>query len=333
MEKSVSVVIPCLNEEKHILDVIKAIADQSYSTRLIEILIADGGSTDGTLNQIDLSRTMFPELAIKVVNNPKRNIPTGLNLAIKNSSGEIIVRMDAHTIPHRNYIQYSVENLQNEEIANVGGLWLIQPGQDTWIGKSIAAAASHPLGAGDARYRYSLATGFVETVPFGAFHRELFTQIGYFDETLLSNEDYEFNSRIIRNGGKIYYDPRIKSNYIARGTLKDLIRQYWRYGFWKFKMLRKYPETIRLRQALPPLFVLMVLSLLILAIFFPASLIILSVILIVYFVILTFASLKLAKKESDFRLIAGIPISILLMHISWGTGFIFSFISKNRGYN
>ncbi len=333
MEKSVSVVIPCLNEEKHIQRVIKAIANQSYSIDLIEVVIADGDSTDGTLDQIEISRKLFTELPIKVVNNPRRNIPAALNLAIKNSSGEIIIRMDAHTIPDRDYIHYCVENLQKENISNVGGLWLIQPGRDTWIAKSIAAAGSHPLGVGDARYRYSLDAGFVETVPFGAFHRLLFDEIGYFDETLLTNEDYELNARILQNGGRIYYDPRIKSEYHARGTLKDLLLQYWRYGYWKLKMLRRYPDTIRLRQALPPLFVTIIFVLAISGVFFPYSFVALAGILVLYFLILTLASLKPAKKESDFRLIFGIPIAIFIMHISWGAGFIVSLLSRNNGYN
>ncbi len=333
MEKSVSVIIPCLNEEKHIQNVIKAIANQSYSIGLIEVVISDGNSTDGTLDQIEISRKMFSKLPIKVVNNPQRNIPSALNLAIKNSKGEIIIRMDAHTIPDRDYIRYCVENLQKENITNVGGLWLIQPGRDTWMAKSIAAAASHPLGVGDARYRYSLDAGFVETVPFGAFYRQLFDEIGYFDETLLTNEDYELNTRILRNGGRIYYDPKIKSEYHARGTLKDLLLQYWRYGYWKLKMLRRYPETIRLRQALPPLFVMTIFVLAIASIFFLYGFVTLAAILVLYFLILFFASLRPAKKESDYRLMVGIPISIFVMHIAWGAGFIVSLVSRNKGYN
>jgi hypothetical protein len=170
-------------------------------------------------------------------------------------------------MPYPDYIERSVADLQAGFGENVGGTWEIQPGAQTWVAQSIAAAASHPLGVGDALYRHTDRAAHVDTVPFGAFKRELLALIGFFDESLLTNEDYEFNARIRRSGGKIWLDPSIRSVYFARPTLAKLARQYTRYGFWKWRMLRRYPETLRWRQALPPLFVFSLIGGAVLAIF------------------------------------------------------------------
>ena len=152
---------------------------------------------------------------------------------------------------------------------NVGGVWEIRPGADTWIAKSIAVAAAHPLGVGDALYRHTNQSAEVDTVPFGSFRRALIDRIGYSTKSLLTNEDYEFNARVRKAGGRIWLDPSIRSIYFARSTLLELIHQYWRYGFWKWRMLRRYPDTLRWRQALPPLFVLSVIGLVLVSIFHP----------------------------------------------------------------
>jgi len=154
---------------------------------------------------------------------------------------------------------------------NVGGVWDIHPRNEKWIARSIAVAASHPLGVGDAQYRFTNKAAYVDTVPFGAFKRDLIDKIGPFDETLLSNEDYEFNTRIRESGGRIWLDPSIRSIYYARPNLDELSRQYWRYGFWKAQMLKRYPKTLRLRQAIPPLFVLSLLIFAIAALLFPLA--------------------------------------------------------------
>ncbi len=132
----------------------------------------------------------------------------------------------------------------------------------------------------------------MDTVPFGAFKRELLALIGFFDESLLTNEDYEFNARIRKSGGKIWLDPSIRSVYFARPTLAALAKQYTRYGFWKWRMLRRYPETLRWRQALPPLFVLSLLDGALLAAFLPVFRVLLAAEIIIYLVVLVAAGVK-----------------------------------------
>ena len=158
-------------------------------------------------------------------------------------------------------------------------------------------------------YRHAKQAAEVDTVPFGSFRRTLIEQVGFFDESLLTNEDYEFNARVRKSGGKIWLDPSIRSIYFARSTLLELIRQYWRYGFWKWRMLRRYPDTLRWRQALPPLFVLSLIGLAILSIFIPFARILLAGELLLYFSIMILAGfsccISTAKSLFDFGLAAG----------------------------
>jgi hypothetical protein len=215
---------------------------------------------------------------------------------------------------------------------SVGGIWEIHPGSDTWEARSIAAAASHPLGVGDALYRYTAKPGMVDTVPFGAFKRELLALVGFFDETLLTNEDYEFNARIRARGGKIWLDPAIRSIYYARKSYADLARQYWRYGFWKFRMLRRYPKTIRWRQFLPPLFVFSLAGLAVLGIPWRGCLVLLGIEIFLYTSILVATGILSAFQRRDSIMAFGLPLAIAVMHISWGSGFLWSMIKGKTAY-
>jgi len=170
------------------------------------------------------------------VDNPRRSIPSAVNCAIQNSRGEIIVRLDAHSKPYPDYVQNCVDALEQGRGDTIGGVWEIHPGAPTWIARSIAVAAAHPLGVGDAFYRHTKVAAEVDTVPFGSFRRSLVDRVGYFDESLLTNEDYEFYVRVRNAGGRIWLDPAIRSVYFARSTLGQLARQYRRYGFWKWLM-------------------------------------------------------------------------------------------------
>ncbi len=328
--KKVSIVVPCYNEEKTITQLLDGIRLQQYPIEELEVIIADGFSEDGTRAVISKYQQEHPDLLINVVDNDLRTISSGLNTAIKSASGEFIIRLDAHSIPHRDYVARCIQALQDNLGQNIGGVWNVQPGNSSWIAKSIAAAGSHPLGVGDAGYRYATEIAYVDTVPFGAYRRELIENIGYYDETLLTNEDYELNVRIRQSGGKILLDPAIQSTYFARSSLSALARQYWRYGYWKAQMLRKYPETIRLRQALPPLFVLGLLLLLLIAPFSSLVGYMLLGILAVYFGILFLTSIGIALQKKNGAFIMGIPLAVTVMHFCWGGGFLYNLVNPKR---
>jgi glycosyltransferase involved in cell wall biosynthesis len=324
----VSIIVPCYNEEATIQLLLNSIYSQSYPRHEIEVVLADGMSTDQTRSVVAAFQQECPDLLVKVVDNPKRIIPAGVNCALQAAQGEFIVRLDGHSMPYPDYIENCVNDLQANKGDNVGGVWEIHPTGKSWIARSIAAAAAHPFGVGDALYRFTDRAGKVDTVPFGAFRRSLFEQVGKFDESLLTNEDYEFNTRIRQHGGVVWLDPAIRSVYFARSDLGALAQQYWRYGYWKLRMLRRYPGTLRWRQALPPLFVSGCLALALFSSLWVTARWMLVIILILYFTLLVLGSLPVAYRQKDARLLIGIPLAIATMHFSWGAGFLRSLIDK-----
>lgn len=329
----VSVIIPCFNEEKTIELLLEAVYEQTFSHRDVEVIIADGLSTDRTRQEIAGFHTAHPDMPIQLVDNPRRNIPAALNSALLAATGEYVVRLDAHSEPAPDYIENCLADLRDGKGEVVGGVWTIRPGGSGWSARSIAAAASHPVGVGDALYRYTTQAGWVDTVPFGSFRRELVQQIGPFDETLLTNEDYEFNTRVRQNGGRVWLNPAIRCVYFARSSLSALIGQYWRYGFWKFQMLRRYPGSLRWRQALPPVFVLSLLFWALVGFFWPAAWILLALELAVYAGILVFSSISIARRLQDWLLLLGIPAAIASMHLAWGAGFLGSMVKSGSGWD
>jgi glycosyltransferase involved in cell wall biosynthesis len=326
----VSIIVPCLNEERTITKLLQAILLQDFPLDELEVIIADGNSTDGTRERISDFQVEHKELRLSIVDNVSRSIPAGLNLALNAAHGEYVVRLDAHCVPQTDYIRKCVAALNDERGWNVGGVWDIQPGAETWVAEAIAIAASHPLGVGDAFYRFADRAREVDTVPFGAFRRDLVKKIGGFDEKLLSNEDYEFNTRIRLAGGKVWLDPSIRSIYFARPALSELARQYARYGYWKTRMLRRYARTIRLRQALPPLFVFSLIALPIISLVLPWALWLLLLEVVSYLLILFSAGLREALEHKKVQLIIGIPLAIATMHISWGAAFIWSLVTPGQ---
>jgi glycosyltransferase involved in cell wall biosynthesis len=221
----VSIIVPCYNEEKTIQHLLRAILSQTYPLDKMEVVISDGLSTDNTIEEIESFQKQHATLKITVTNNQLKTIPSGLNQAIRESRGDLIIRLDAHSMPIHEYVERCVSAHQNKMGDNVGGVWEIRPSENTWVADSISYAAAHPLGVGDAMYRLNAKAGAVDTVPFGSFYKSLIDKIGAFDETLLANEDYEFNTRVRESGGIVYLDPSIRSVYLSRSTLKKLFIQ------------------------------------------------------------------------------------------------------------
>ena len=321
---AVSVIVPCYNEQATIRLLLEAVYGQTSHRDQMEVVIADGLSTDDTRAEIDAFCATRPGLVVRVIENKARSIPAGLDFAIQAAAGNFIVRLDAHSAPNPTYVERCVQALNAGQGDNVGGVWEISPANPSPTARAIAAAAAHPLGVGDAQYRYSGRAQYVDTVPFGAFKRSLIERIGGFDESLLTNEDYEFNVRVRQNQGKVWLDPAIRSTYFARANLGALARQYWRYGYWKAQMLRRYPDTLRWRQAIPPVFVLSLLVLTPLALFLPAVRVLLGLELVVYILALFAAAALQARKRRDLALLWGMPLAIATMHCAWGSALLWS---------
>lgn len=327
MTPRVSVVIPCYNERATIGLLLEALLDQDLDDGGLEVILSDGMSTDGTREAVKAFGGAHPELATRLVDNPDRLIPAALNRGIRQATGEVIVRLDAHSVPEPGYIRRCLEVLEATGAANVGGVWDIRPGADRWIARGIAVAASHPLGAGDARYRISGVPGSVDTVPFGAFRREWYDRVGPFNESLSTNEDYEFNVRLRQAGGTVWFDPSIRSTYFTRGNLWELGRQYSRYGFWKSRMLQSHPGSLKWRQALPPLFVATLVLLGATSPFWLPGRLALGLSLAIYGAVTTLAGVAEAANRRDPGLVIGFPLAIWTMHIAWGGAFLWRLLT------
>ncbi len=328
---SVSLVVPCFNEERFIGKVLHNLKEQ-YPKERYEIVIVDGMSTDGTRAVINDFVAGNPGVAVRVVDNPARNIPSALNLGIAAARGHVIVRMDAHSIPTSNYVRRCVEVLSDSEIAVVGMPWRIRPGVDTTTARSIALAVAHPFGIGDAKYRMSdsLQAQLVDTVPFGAFRKTLWEDLGGFNSDLLTNEDYDFNYRVRLRGGKVLLDTAGYCNYFARPTFRDLAKQYYRYGSWKARMVKLHPRSIKLRHLVAPLFVASVLSLGALSLLTPLALWLLFAVLASYTLLSLFCAFSLARGNGEMKLIPAVVVAFLILHLTWGGGFLLGLLRAPR---
>ncbi len=312
---NVSVIIPCYNEAKFISRCLNSIIANDFPKEKLEILVYDGGSSDGTLEILANYTKNNPFIVVK--HNPKKIQAVAMNLGSKEAVGDIIIRMDDHTIYDRMYISELVNLLSTTDVVNVGGPQ-VGIGQ-SYITKAIAMTVSSPFVAGNAFYRFErIKEKYVDTVYLGAWRKKDLLEIGGFDESFSVNEDYELNYRLRAKGGKILFSPKIRSEYFVRPSLIKLIKQYVRYGFWKVKTLKKHPKSLAIRQLVAPLFILfLVMSGILFLMGYP---IFLEGILVAYILTFLFFAFKLLR----FKELYYLPmffILALIIHLSWGSGF------------
>lgn len=327
----VSVVIPCFNEERFIAEVLQNLAGQ-YERERYEIVVVDGMSTDGTRKVIADFAAQNRDIAVRVIDNPARVIPVAVNLGIREAQGKIIIRMDAHSVPSVDYVRRCVELVREDKAAVVGMPWHIKPGGDSVVARAIALAVAHPFGVGDAKYRLTNASArLVDCVPFGAFKKGLWEELGGFNEALLTNEDYEFYYRVRKGGRKILLDTAAHCDYFARSSLGELAKQYFRYGHWKAQMVKLHPSSIRLRQLAAPSSVGYASLTVLLGLFWPRGFWLLLPLLVLYVVLAAIFALKLAWNDGDWKLIFVVPLVFFVIHVVWGSSFLLGLIRSARG--
>ncbi|CAN5806242.1 hypothetical protein BH20ACI3_BH20ACI3_27110 [soil metagenome] len=329
---SVSVVIPCYNEERFIGKVLSNLSTQ-YEHERYEIVVVDGMSSDKTRELVAEFAASGSGVRVRLVDNPARNIPVALNTGIREARGDIIVRMDAHSIPSNNYVRRCVELLNNLNIAVVGMPWIIKPGDDTSTARAIALAVSHPFGIGDAKYRLTgQSSQYVDTVPFGAFKKSLWQELDGFNEDLLANEDYDFYYRVRRRDGRIMLDTAEYCTYFARATLRELAIQYFRYGSWKAQMVKLHPRSIRWRQLVAPAFVSSLVLLPMLGLWWTPALLALLVLVGLYIALALYFAFKLSQRGRMLGLILPISLVFLIIHAAWGSSFLLGLLRAPRRY-
>jgi succinoglycan biosynthesis protein ExoA len=317
----VSVVIAMRNEENYIARCLQSAIDQDYPREQMEILIVDGMSTDNSRSIVSGFAGRYPN--VRLLDNEKKIAPAAFNLGIKNARGSIVAIIGAHCSLAPDYLSNCVHYLSTREADCVGGP-IENIGEGFW-GQAISLTMSSPFGVGDAHFRYSHQERYVDTLAFGAYRREVFDKIGLFDEKLVRNQDYDLNYRLRKAGGKILLTPAIKSRYYTRSSLRRLCSQYLQYGFWKVRMLRKHPCSVRVRQLAPPLFVL--------ALLLSGALSAISSLAAWVFALVTasYLSLSLASSLSiaarrGWRYLPILPVIFACLHLSWGLGFLYSLV-------
>ena len=310
---AISVILPVLNEEPHLAESVSAVLSQDYVSPL-EIILALGPSSDQT-NVIAESLAQR-DSRIKLVMNPTGKTAAGLNLAIAASNSPVIIRVDGHAKIPSNYLSLAVSILRESGAVNVGGVMAAEGVTKFEI--AVARAMRSPLGVGSSRFHTGGKAGEVDTVYLGAFRREAINAVGGFDERYTRAQDWELNHRLRKNGGKIYFDPRLQVTYRPRPNLRKLAKQYFQYGRWRRVVSRSHPGTVNLRYLAPPFTIIgtltsLILGLLLHSIFFlPAA---------VYGIFMFISSILIAKSFREFfSLLSIIPT----MHFAWGAGFITS---------
>jgi len=247
----VTVVVPMRDEAPAIGRCLEAILAQDYPRDRMDVVVADGRSTDGSRAIVERLRERDPRIA--VLDNPERIVPTGLNRAIRQAAGSVIVRVDARTVIASDYVRIAVGLLDRTGADVVGGP--MRPVGHGATGAAIAAATSSRFGIGNAYFHYGREEREVDSVYMGVFRRTLFDRVGFFDEEMVCNQDDEFTYRVRRAGGRVVMTPRLRSEYQNRTTLRTLARQYARYGLFKVRVLQKHPQVMSWRHAVPPAFV------------------------------------------------------------------------------
>lgn len=325
MATSVSIIIPTRNEEAFIINTLDSIMTQDYPLEALEIVIADGESDDRTKDLI--KEYILNHSNVKLINNPERVVPYALNYALKIAKGDVIIRLDAHSKYPSNYVSRLVEELERLGADNVGGVWKTTPANEGAVATAIALATSHPLGIGNANYRLENdEIKSVDTVPFGCFPRSVFDRIGLFDTDLIRNQDDEFNGRIIKNGGEIYLIPDVEIVYYARATVSTMMKMFYQYGLFKPLVNSKLGDPATVRQFVPPLFVMFLMSVLILP-FLPVLFTGLWTGLLAFYVLLTFfVSIKVAVQNKRSILSVIMPVIFPLIHLSYGWGYLKGFV-------
>jgi glycosyltransferase involved in cell wall biosynthesis len=253
----VSVTIPCRNEVNYIARCLDSIVQCTYNKALLGVFVSDGQSTDGTREIINTYAGRYP--FIHLLDNVNKTTPYALNLGLKQEGYHVKMILGAHAEIAPDYITNAVELLQEHpDVGCVGGV--LENAYEDNKSAAIGAAMSSPFGVGNAHFRTGTKAGFVDTVAFGAYTKEVVDKIGLFDESLARNQDDEYNYRVLMAGAKIYLSPTIKSKYYVRASFSKLFKQYYQYGYWKVYVNKKHRTITTFRQLIPVLFVLYLLS-------------------------------------------------------------------------
>lgn len=318
-----TIIIPMRNEERFVSVCLDSVLSQLKDFPECEVLCVNGASTDRT-SEIVLEYAK-KDFRVRLIENPQKIVPTGMNKAIRQSSGDIIIRLDCHAEYDTDYIKNCVEVLKRTGADNVGGYIDTVPANNSSISRAIAAAISSKFGVGGSTFRTGGGEKEVDTVPFGCFRRDVFDRFGFYNESLVRNQDIELNSRIIKGGGKIIISPSIRLKYFMRTTFSGLREQSYNNGLWNPYTVYLTGGGLKLRHFVPLGFVLSLTTLLVGSLVCKPLSIPLGAETLLYIGACGAVSTKLAKKADTSAFL--VMLSIMQLHLSYGLGSLCGFLS------
>lgn len=314
--------MPIRNEAKYIERSLGAVLRQDYPANRLEVLVVDGRSSDATREIV--SRLAGRYANVRLLDNPRQIQAAALNVGIRAARGEIIVRVDGHTFIEPDYVSACVRHLLAGDADNVGGM--MRARGDTVVGQAVALATTSPFGIGGSKFHYTDQVHTVDTVYLGAYWRKTLLEIGLFDEEFVINQDYELNVRLREAGGRILLSPAVKSVYIPRDSLRGLWRQYFRYGRWKTRTLRKHPGSLQWRQLAAPLFVAALLVNGLLGLLAKPFRWLFGAVVGSYLLANLVAS-TISARRGGWKYLPLLPLVFAAVHVAWGIGFWVGLIS------
>jgi len=315
----ISIIIPCHNEEVFIGKCLNSIIEQDYPKEKLEVLVVDGLSNDRTREIVKDYAAKYP--FIRLLDNSKGIIPAALNIGIRESRGEVVIRLDAHAAYSPDYVAKCKELLAKYDVDVLGGVTVTFPRHDTLLGRAIAISLSHPFGVGNSYFRIgSKKPRWVDTVFNPCYKRSILDKIGPFDEDIRLSEDITYNQKIKAQGGKILLTPELVSYYYAFSTFRSFCRHNLRNGFWSVYPFKFSTKPVSLRHLVPFAFVLSLFLILILALFLPAFWFVLLFVVLAYLLANVYFSAYIAAKRRDVRLLFLMPIIFATLHFTYGLG-------------
>jgi glycosyltransferase involved in cell wall biosynthesis len=325
-------IVPVRNEERYVGRCLSRLLRQDYPADRLEIVVVDGISEDRTRQIVEDVRRghVAMQPVLRIIDDPGRERTTALNAGVRAAAGEVIMRVDARSMVPLDYVRRCVETLEATGADNVGGIQ--QPIAESPMQEAIGLAMSHPFGVGDAQFRIGKKSGFVDTVYLGSFRREVFRRVGLFDDVVpVLSEDSDINQRIRDRGGTVYLNTEIRPGYYPRETLRDLIALYFRYGVARAGNVLKHGKLTAWRQAVPPLFVLVLATLGLLGLVHEAFGAGFAVVLGAYVLADVGASTSLGARSGKWRLWPRLLAVFPCMHFAWAIGFFCGLIGGRVG--
>jgi glycosyltransferase involved in cell wall biosynthesis len=313
----VSIVIPMRNEEGYIGDCLTSLLNQTYPSEQYEVIVVDGRSSDRSGEIVRSFQLQWPN--VRLLDNSVGIVPTAMNLGIRNAQGEVLIRADAHASYPHDYIENCVSYLDRTGADNVGGPVVTEPANNSLIARLIAALLSSPFGVGNSQFRVSAREEFVDTVPFGAFRKELFDRVGMYNEKLVRNQDNDLNARIRKAGGKIYLTPALTTRYYPVRKFPDLLRKAFHDSQWHIFTLRQNTRALGVRHLVPAMFITAVMMLLCLGFVTRLALIALGLLVAIYFIAAICFGGRAASNRG-YSLVLAMPFAFFLFHVAYGLG-------------